>query len=256
MQHKGWYFTGFLMALLLLSITACSQQSGADQESKSLLDAGAGQLVAKDFEGAAKTFSKYIDSQSSLALAARKVLAKYQETGNIDKGYDVIKHFESRAKSLPPVDRGEFYRMLGLLAMRNKNTMKEAPALYEKGYQADPSNHGLLNDYAYSLAENERDLDKALELVNKAITLKSNVGPYIDTLGWIYFKQGDYQKALEALKYAAAVTLDNAEIRYHLAEVYVKLNRLDDAKVELDKALALQPDLAEAKELKRKLGLK
>lgn len=254
MRNKGWSFTGFLGILMLLSITACSRQPDIDQTSKSELDIGAEQLAAKDFEGAEKTFSKYIDAQSSLARACKKVLQIYHKTGNVDKCYDLIKRFEARAKELPPVDRGEYYWMLGLLAMNNKETRKEAPTIFEKGYQADPSNHGLLNDYAYALAENERDLDKALELINKAIALKPNEGNYFDTLGWTYYKRGEYGKALKELKYAAATTLNIGEIRYHLAEVYLKLNRIDDAKVELEKALAMNPDLEEAKKLKEKIG--
>jgi tetratricopeptide (TPR) repeat protein len=251
MHNKGWYLTGVLLILTLFSVSACSKQDAAQQ---SLLEIGAEKLKAKDDKGAAEAFKQYIDSQSSLVQASRKVIAKYHGEDALAKAYTLVKPYESRAKNLPSVDRGEFYRMIGLLAMQSEDTMAEAPAHYEKGLQADPSNHGLLNDYAYSLAENNHELDKAEKLVKKAIALRSNEGNYYDTIGWIYYKQGKYSAALTPLKYAAATTSGLAEVRYHLAEVYLKLNRISDAKVELEKAIAMDPKFEPAKKLKEKLG--
>lgn len=252
--NRGWCLIGSLLALIVLSVAACSRQPDASQTAKSTLEAGAEKLKAKDYAGAEELFKQYINSASSLTQGAKAVLTKYQQEGALEKGYNLIKEFEPRAESLPPVDRGEFYRILGLIAMQSKDTMKDAPNYYAKGSQADPSNHGLLNDYAYSLAENDQDLDKALELVNKAIAFKPNEGNYFDTLGWIYYKQGNYKAALKELLYSLAATGDIAEIRYHIAETYLKLNRLSDAKVELEKALAIDPNFEPAKQLKEKLG--
>jgi len=110
-----------------------------------------------------------------------------------------------------------------------------------------------MNDYAYALAEDGRELEKALRLVRRAIAIKSNVGAYHDTHGWVLYKLGRYDEALRELRLAVQTAPDTPDLRYHLAAVYAKLGRKDDALVELEKALALKPGHEPSLQLRKEL---
>ncbi|HPP87195.1 MAG TPA: tetratricopeptide repeat protein, partial [bacterium] len=104
-----------------------------------------------------------------------------------------------------------------------------------------PDNPIAYNNLAYLYSELEVNLEEALSLIETAIRLDTlNRGSYLDTLGWIYFKMGDVTKAREVLE--KAVFYNPSAIRkYHLAQVYKKLNLHDKALIELKGAQILQP---------------
>lgn len=66
-----------------------------------------------------------------------------------------------------------------------------------KIYDQDPE---LLNNYAYFLALADKDLDKALEMSEKAVTKVPDNPAYLDTYAWILFLKEDYEKALEFME--------------------------------------------------------
>src|SRR5207302_7775811 len=77
--------------------------------------------------------------------------------------------------------------------------MKDYPRAreaYEKVLAANPNSPLALNNLAYLYAERLNQLDKGYELAQKARTLQPGDGMVADTLGWILYKRGDYQRAL------------------------------------------------------------
>lgn len=111
----------------------------------------------------------------------------------------------------------------------------------------NPQNAAALNLQAYSLAERGKRLDEAQEYVARALALAPQQYAFIDTQAWIYFKQGNVEKALNLLEnIPEPVVEQNAEIAYHLGAVYAAQNRpemaqkyLNWAKNELKPALKL-----------------
>ncbi len=96
----------------------------------------------------------------------------------------------------------------------------------------------------------------ALDWAKKAFAKVSWDGGVLDTLGWAYFHNQDYPKALEYLQHANRLMPDQPTIHYHLAEVYVQLKLLPSAQTMLEKALALSstfPEVTQAKELLKKI---
>jgi len=94
--------------------------------------------------------------------------------------------------------------------------------LYQKLLQANPNNPIVLNNYAYHLCVQGRDLDRALELSRRAVEAEPENGPYLDTLGWIYFQMGDYTQAKKYIERALERVPDAAEVIEHLGDVYEK----------------------------------
>lgn len=247
------FFAWLLVIGLALASCGRSQQQASSQQS--LLEQGIQKLETRDYEGAATLFRQHVEQASSLAVGLQAVYRAYMARPErpAEQAYAFLVQYEPRAGEITsPIDRAGYYQVLGTLAfLAGKHD--QFAAWFEKALALDPQNHLAINDYAYALAENGRDLEKALRLVQRAIAIKSNVGAYHDTHGWVLYKLGRYEEALRELRLAVQTAPDTPDLRYHLAAVYAKLGRKDDALVELAKALAIkpghEPSLALRKEL-------
>jgi pentatricopeptide repeat protein len=126
------------------------------------------------------------------------------------------------------------------------NQMKEILRL-------EPDHADAMNYLGYSYADRGIHLDDALKLVQKAMTLKPNMGYITDSLGWVYFKLGQYEKASVELEKANQLTPDDPIITEHLADSYSKLHRVEKAIELYEKALKLDPKPDQIERLKSKI---
>ena len=121
---------------------------------------------------------------------------------------------------------------------------------YEELLARFPDALVVVNNLAVLLADQVDDpaaLERALELAER---LKdSDVPEFLDTLGWIYYRRGEYVLALSHLEKAVAGQPEQPEMRYHLGLIYAKLGRLEEAKKNLWLAAAADgfPFAAEAR---------
>ncbi len=123
----------------------------------------------------------------------------------------------------------------------------EAIELYERAVAMDPNNAIALNSYAYFVAERlpqptATQLLKARERAKQAVHIVPEPN-YYDTLGWVHFKLREYPQALEALTRAKELQIDRTgtvyqEIQYHLAYVYLRMERKAEAKASFRDVLA------------------
>lgn len=94
---------------------------------------------------------------------------------------------------------------------------------YEKALDIDPDNVFVLNNYAYYLALRGENLARAEDLAQRCNTLEPGQASFLDTLGWVYFKQGKYDEAITWLTKAdEAVNGASGEILEHLGDAYFK----------------------------------
>lgn len=84
----------------------------------------------------------------------------------------------------------------------------------------NPDDPRVLNFIGYLLADHSRDLDAAEQMVRRALELKPDSGAYLDSLGWVYFRRGDFAGALQILQQAAALEPDEPVIADHLGDAY------------------------------------
>ncbi|MEN3001264.1 MAG: tetratricopeptide repeat protein [Armatimonadota bacterium] len=243
---------GWLLAVALI-LGSCRQADNKQQAVEQWLKKGEAKLQARDYAAAAEAFHRYVQERGNLTAALPRVYQVYMQYRAIQPAYEFLIQYEPRADEIKvTIDRSDYYRVLGDLAHRVEK-FEDALRWYEKAVQIDDHNHLALNNYAYSLAEQGKDLERALKLVNRALFIRPNLGTYYDTRGWIYYKMGRYEEALRDLRLAVDTVPNHAEVRYHLAAVYVKLGRKQDAQVELEKALALDPQHKPSLQLQREL---
>ena len=113
---------------------------------------------------------------------------------------------------------------------------KRCRAAYERVIALDPHNTLAMNNLAYLLAEEGIQLRQALRLATNAVMLEPENGVYLDTLGWVHYKLGNYELARQLLEKAISTGVNEADVYRHLAEVYQKLGYEAKAKEMLEKA--------------------
>ncbi len=97
---------------------------------------------------------------------------------------------------------------------------------FHKVLADDPKNAMALNYLGYMLADRGTRLEEALGYIRRAVALDPQNGAYLDSLGWVYFKLGNYDLAEENLRRAAERINNDPTIHQHLAELYQKTGRL------------------------------
>ncbi len=113
---------------------------------------------------------------------------------------------------------------------------KEAFKIFQKIIEIDTTNAMALNYVGYTYAEKNERLEYALGLIDRALLLDPNNAYYIDSRGWVFYKMGKYEDALEELKRAADIVEDRV-ILEHLGDVYMKLGKPEKARAAYEKAL-------------------
>ena len=118
--------------------------------------------------------------------------------------------------------------------------------------EIDPNHADALNYIGFTYAEQGIRLNEALVLIQKALKIKPNSGYIIDSLGWVYYQQGFYDKALSSLEKAASLTPNDPTIAEHLGDTYFKKKRYKESLEMYNKSLSLKnPD---EKKLKEKIN--
>jgi Tfp pilus assembly protein PilF len=125
---------------------------------------------------------------------------------------------------------------------------------YEKALEINPDLAAASNNLAYLLAEQGVELDRAVQLAEKAREAAPEDPNIADTLGWILYKKGVYPRALDLLKESVAKLEDNAEVHFHLGMVQYKLSDKLAARESLNRALQLNPSFPGADEAKKVLA--
>jgi tetratricopeptide (TPR) repeat protein len=118
---------------------------------------------------------------------------------------------------------------------------------YRRVLEIDPRNAGSLNNLAYLLAEKTGQTDEALKYAEQAKEIAPASSEVDDTLGWVYYRKGNYPTAVKYLETATANS--SAAVRkYHLAMAYVKAGDLKQGQQTLEAALNIDSKLPEAQE--------
>ncbi len=136
---------------------------------------------------------------------------------------------------------------------------KKAIQALREALRLAPEDKEALNALGYTLAdrgETPAERDEAVTLTRQALEKDPESPMVLDSYGWALFKQGkDLPAARRTLRQAVESDLDieEADIRYHLAVVCVKLELLDEAKLELKRALLTNPNHAASKALQASL---
>jgi tetratricopeptide (TPR) repeat protein len=106
----------------------------------------------------------------------------------------------------------------------------------------------LYNYLGYMYAEQGHELDRAVELIKKAIEIDPGNAAYMDSLGWAYYKKGLYDKALTEVTRASVYLPDDPVVREHLGDIYYATGDIYEAVNQWELSLQLNASNSELKE--------
>ncbi len=112
--------------------------------------------------------------------------------------------------------------------------------LYEIILALEPDNIVMMNNLAYLLSVQGKELSRAKELALKVVAREPSNAGYLDTLGWVLFRMGEFEEARKVLEKAAELDPREAEIADHLGKVYEQLGNMEKALEMKEKAKKLK----------------
>jgi tetratricopeptide (TPR) repeat protein len=171
----------------------------------------------------------------------RIVMAELHEReGEFDQALEVLK----QAQAQWPENMTILYRS-GLVHDR-KGDRGQAMAVMEQVIAKDPEHADALNFLGYSLAEEGRDLGRALLLVQGALKVKPDNGYFVDSLAWVYFKQKKLKPAWDEIRRAVELADSDPVIWEHYGDIARALNLVSEARKGYSRSLELEGDNADA----------
>lgn len=111
----------------------------------------------------------------------------------------------------------------------------------------------VMNYLAYSWVEQGVNQTEALAMLKRAVELRPEDGFIIDSLGWAYYRLGDYKSAIKYLEQAILLEPGEPTVNDHLGDAYWRVGRKLEARYQWQHALALKPEAAEEPKIRRKI---
>ncbi|MFQ6017340.1 MAG: tetratricopeptide repeat protein [Kiloniellaceae bacterium] len=126
-----------------------------------------------------------------------------------------------------------------------------------RALELEPEQPLVMNYLAYSWVEKKLNLDKAKRMLARAVELRPRDGYIIDSLGWVYYRLGEYDRGVKFLEQAVELRPQDPVINDHLGDAYWRVGRRQEARFQWRRALSLGPeeDLMPKIEAKIEAGL-
>ena len=125
---------------------------------------------------------------------------------------------------------------------------------YRAALEINPDFAPAANNLAFILADQEKDIDEALQLARLAKEKLPDDPNVMDTLGWVYYKKGLYDSAIGEFSDSLIKLSENPVVNYHLGLAYYKKGDTARARDQLEKALSIKSDFPGSQEAKKVLA--
>jgi Flp pilus assembly protein TadD len=147
------------------------------------------------------------------------------------------------------------WRLLYMRAVDNQETGRwvDAEADLQRALKLRPDDPELLNFLGYSWIDRGEKLTQALAMVRKAVDMDPHSGAMIDSLGWGYYRLGDYKSAVDNLETAVTLEPADPDVNNHLGDAYWRVGRRLEARFQWTRVLSLDPSAKLRTEVETKL---
>lgn len=139
------------------------------------------------------------------------------------------------------------------IALERAGEWPRAEADFLKALEFEPDQPFVLNYLGYSWIEKGMHLERAQQMIQKAVQARPNDGYIVDSLGWGYYMLGDYQNAVRELERAVELRPHDPIINDHLGDAYWRAGRQLEATFQWNHSLSLGADEKLRAEIERKL---
>lgn len=224
-------------------------EPGHPQYKKSVLSAAFLYKKTGSLKKAAQFLEQKMESMSGDIDAAIYLASFYESEADYAKAISVL----NKGLETSPDNTSLLFR---LGAVQDKAGMREEGIdTMLKIITIDPDDANALNYIGYTYADLGIHLDKALDYIQRAAGLKPEDGYITDSLGWVYYRMGEFAKAVEFLEKAADLSSYETIISDHLGDAYQKTGDLEKAMEAYEKAVAnaKEEDRALVEKIKNKI---
>ena len=187
------------------------------------------------------------DLEAIMALGnierGRKKFADCAQTYSL--GVDVLPANSDKANSI-------YYYYRGICEERSKQWSK-AEADMRKALELQPEQPHVLNYLGYSWIDQGVNLDEGMKMIKRAVEQRPDDGYIVDSLGWAYFRIGNYEEAAKNLERAIDLKPEDPTINDHLGDAYWRVGRTLEAKFQWSHARDLKPEPDELPKIEAKI---
>jgi Flp pilus assembly protein TadD len=145
------------------------------------------------------------------------------------------------------------YYFRGICNERAKN-WKDAEADLKQALKLYPDQPHVLNYLGYSWIDQHVNLDEGMQMIRRAVEQRPDDGYIVDSLGWAYYRLGNYDEAVKNLERAVELKPDDPTINDHLGDAYAKTGRNLEAQFQWSHARDLKPEPDDLAKIKQKLA--
>jgi len=170
---------------------------------------------------------------------------KFAECAEVySKGVDILKN--------PEKSNWVLFYFRGICYERSKQWPK-AEADLKKALALFPDQPHVLNYLGYSWIDQGVHLDDGMAMIKKAVQQRPDDGYIVDSLGWAYYRLGNYEEAVKQLERAIELKPEDPTINDHLGDAYWRVGRTLEARFQWAHARDLKPDPEELPKIEAKL---
>jgi tetratricopeptide (TPR) repeat protein len=193
-----------------------------------------------------------------------KDLEAIMALGNIERGRkkfaDCVVTYSQGIDALPKPDdkAGEdkgnavYYYYRGICEERSKQWSK-AEADMRKALELQPEQPHVLNYLGYSWIDQGINLDEGMKMIKRAVDQRPDDGYIVDSLGWAYYRIGNYEDAVKNLERAIDLKPEDPTINDHLGDAYWRVGRTLEAKFQWSHARDLKPEPEDLPKIEAKI---
>lgn len=179
--------------------------------------------------------------------------------GNIERGRkkfaDCAVTYSQAIDALPAAgDKNAWvtYYYRGICEERSKQWSK-AEADMRKALELQPEQPHVLNYLGYSWIDQGTNLDEGMKMIKRAVDQRPDDGYIVDSLGWAYYRIGNYDEAVKNLERAIDLKPEDPTINDHLGDAYWRVGRTLEAKFQWAHARDLKPEPEELPKIEAKI---
>ena len=166
--------------------------------------------------------------------------------------------YDRAVARLPALERRHWTLLYSrAIALERSDQWPRAEADFLKALEFEPEQPYVLNYLGYSWIEKRQHLERATDMIRRAVALRPSDGYIVDSLGWVYYQLGDYADAVRELERAVELRPEDPVINDHLGDAFWRVGRRTEARFQWERALGLkpEPDTIDAISKKIKEGL-
>jgi tetratricopeptide (TPR) repeat protein len=179
--------------------------------------------------------------------------------GNVERGRkkfaDCVGSYSQAIDGLPAASEKSswiYYYYRGICEERSKQWNK-AEADMRKALDLQPEQPHVLNYLGYSWIDQGINLDEGMKMIKRAVEQRPDDGYIVDSLGWAYYRIGNYEDAVKNMERAVDLKPEDPTINDHLGDAYWRVGRTLEAKFQWAHARDLKPEAEDLPKIEAKI---